>query len=319
MKTSIESLWITDRHHCTVKGPKNDVKKFVKAFKKHQGIRITKDTSRELFEIRITKNLDSLSTSIDNGKFNVTSHGDDVRISSRLRKFFFKIEYQINFECSGITSIYVEPSNELFYHLFCLRIILPACSYELLNFGWLRLKASSFCVNQNVVLLPGFSGDGKTTRALQAMENGDSIFNDTFTFISNTGELSASYNTLQVFRRNFDIAKKMLLPYQKLIYTLKTFLSIFSFGSVNISHEIKYPKLHLLYESEMLIEIFPKYENIWVNFRLLCASDYNENKEFYNLLNIHPLGIKNSLLDIHIRKYKKILTSILSLNKVRII
>jgi hypothetical protein len=316
---NLQFLWITNNHHCTVSGALKEVKKFVKAFKKHQGTGAVKNNSLRLFTIHITEDFDRFATSIDNSNFHISVDDENVKIVATLKKLFFQLGYQINFNSGAIESIYLKPASMLFYHLFCLRIVLPACSYALLNFGWLRLKASSILTDKNVILLPGFSGDGKTTRALQELKVGSQILNDTFTFISTAGEISASYNSLQIFRRNFDTVKFMLPFYDKVVYVIKSLLSVCSFGLVNISHEIKYPKSHFTGEGDVLMEIFPKYENIWKKFRLVCASDYNENKEFYNLLNIHPFGDRNSLLDIHVAKYKDTLEEIFKLKKVSIL
>lgn len=319
LEENLQSLWITNKHHCSVSGELKEVNKFVKAFKKHQGTGEVKNNSLRLFTIHITEDFDSYTTSIDNYNYHISVDDDDVKIIATLKKLFFQLGYQINFNRGTIESIYLKPSNMLFYHLFCLRIVLPASSYALLDFGWLRLKASSILTNANVVLLPGFSGDGKTTRALQELKVGSQILNDTFTFISTTGEISASYNSLQIFRRNFDTVKCMLPFYDKVVYATKSLLSVCSFGLVNIPHELKYSKSQFKVEGEILVELFPKYENIWKKYRLICASDYNENKEFYNLLNIHPFGDRNSLLDIHVIKYKDTLEEILKLKKVSIL
>lgn len=313
-----KKLWLTNFHHCLVIGERKYVMRFAKAFRKHQGQYTVRHDSKVIMRVDLEKICPDATIKLDNQKFNLIVNEDNITIGSCLTKFLFKLKYQLKFRANNIVGVSVAPSCTLLYDLLCLRIILPACSYELLKLGWIRIKASSFQRDDRVILLPGFSGDGKTTFALKALKEGETVLNDTFTYISREGVVSASANPIQIFKRNFKLAFKLIPITGKVAYMLKIALTTVSLGKINLSHQIYYECDFSGFDVKLEIKMLDKYMKSWVPNSLIIAVDWNENNVFYNLLNVVPMRSKMSLLDAHTKRYRETLSVVLDNERIRL-
>jgi hypothetical protein len=129
--------------------------------------------------------------------------------------------------------------HPLAYRLLFLKFIIPVLRLRLLQQNLTLVKASAVESEDGIWLLPAWSGGGKTSMVLHAVERGCSFWSDTFSLVSQEGKVYPLPRPLHLFWRN--VATCPLLwarvsRKEQHALKLKHLLYVLSLRTLNLSH-----------------------------------------------------------------------------------
>jgi len=173
---------------------------------------------------------------LDNRKYAVS--GRSISFSERYK--IFRLRLRLTNLQGPETTLHFD-GHPLAYRLLFFKFIVPVLRLRFLQQGLTLVKASAIEDEDGAWLLPAWSGGGKTSLVLRALERGYALLSDTFSLISEHGEVYPLPRPLHVFWRNV-AACPSVWTYasqgERFALRLKHLLYVLSLHSLNLSHRL---------------------------------------------------------------------------------
>lgn len=173
---------------------------------------------------------------LDNRKYTVS--GGSISFSARYK--VFRLLLMLTNLQGPETTLHFD-GHPLAYRLLFLKFIVPVLRLRLLQQGLTLVKASAIEGEGGACLLPAWSGGGKTSLVLHALERGYALLSDTFSLVSEHGEVYPLPRPLHVFWRNVAACPSLWAHAsqgERLALGLKYLLYVLSLRSLNLSHRL---------------------------------------------------------------------------------
>jgi hypothetical protein len=173
---------------------------------------------------------------LDNRKYTVS--GGSISFSARYK--IFRLLLRLTNLQGPETTLHFD-GHPLAYRLLFLKFIVPVLRLRFLQQGLTLVKASAIEGEGGAWLLPAWSGGGKTSLVLHALERGYALLSDTFSLVSEHGEVYPLPRPLHVFWRNVAACPSLWAHASqggRLALELKYLLYVLSLRSLNLSHRL---------------------------------------------------------------------------------
>jgi hypothetical protein len=172
----------------------------------------------------------------DNRKYAVWEDG--IAFSVQYKAFRMRLQW------SGLqqaeTMLHFD-GHPLAYRLLFLKFLIPVIRLRLLRRGFTLVKASAIGRQGKAWLIPAWSGGGKTSLVLHALEQGFLLWSDTFSLVSQQGEVYPFPRPLHVFWRNVVTNPSLwerLSNKDKFVFRLKQLIHVLSLRTYNLSQRL---------------------------------------------------------------------------------
>lgn len=132
-------------------------------------------------------------------------------------------------------------SHPLTYRLLFLKYVIPILRLRFLQQGLTLVKASAVETEDGILLFPAWSGGGKTSLILYALERGYNFWSDTFSLVSHRGEVYPLPRPLHLFWRNVVAAPLLWAKIDqkdRSAFRLKYLIYLLSLRTLSLSHRL---------------------------------------------------------------------------------
>jgi hypothetical protein len=173
---------------------------------------------------------------LDNRKYAVS--GGSVSFTERYKVFHMRLRLA---NLQGPQTTLHFDGHPLAYRLLFLKFIVPVLRLRLLQRGLTVVKASAIESEDGAWLLPAWSGGGKTSLVLHALERGYAFLSDTFSLVSERGDVYPLPRPLHVFWRNVAACPSLWTSAsqgERFAFRLKHLLHALSLRTLNLSHRV---------------------------------------------------------------------------------
>lgn len=173
---------------------------------------------------------------LDNRKYAMS--GESISFTRQYKVFRLRLGFN---SLQGPETILHYDGHPLAYRLLFLKFIIPVLRLRLLQQGFTLVKASAIEREDGACLLPAWSGGGKTTLVVHALEQDYTMLSDTFSLVSEHGEVYPFPRPLHVFWRNL-VTCPSLSAYigrgEWFVFLLKYLIYVLSLRTLNLSHRL---------------------------------------------------------------------------------
>lgn len=173
---------------------------------------------------------------LDNREYTVS--GDSISFDEWYK--IFRLRLRLTALQGPETMLYFD-SHPLAYRLLFLKFIIPVLRLRLLQQGLTLVKASAVESEDGIWLLPAWSGGGKTSLVLHAVERGCRFWSDTFSLVSRRGQVYPFPRPLHLFWRNVATCPSLwahISHRERFAFRLKHLVHILSLRTLNLSHRL---------------------------------------------------------------------------------
>lgn len=173
---------------------------------------------------------------LSNNQYHIGNKSSYFSDSYKLQKYNIKIDNPDNKK----TMLYFNGPG-ISHRILQLKFLIPLIRYKLSQKGYTLIKSSSVSSEKGAYVFPSWSGGGKTSLILYLTKNGLNYNSDTFSLISENGDLYPFPNMVHVFYRNIIKCPFILeeLPLIDIIQIkLKNIIYLLSIKNINFSYFI---------------------------------------------------------------------------------
>ncbi|MBU1748886.1 MAG: hypothetical protein KKA73_14445 [Chloroflexi bacterium] len=173
---------------------------------------------------------------VDNGKYAIA----DDSISFIEWYKILRLRLRLTGLRGPVTTLHLD-GHALTYRLLLLKFLIPALRLRLLPHGLTLVKASAIATDEGVWLIPAWSGGGKTSLVLYALERGYGFWSDTFSLVGQDGQVYPLPRPLHLFWRNVAACPALwagLGRRDRLAFQWKHLLHRLSGRTLNLSHRL---------------------------------------------------------------------------------
>lgn len=174
--------------------------------------------------------------SFDNRKYAVWKDGVDFTEHYKI----FRMRLQLSGLQQSETQVCFD-GHPLTYRLLFLKFLIPTIRLRLLLKGFTLVKASAISREGQAWLVPAWSGGGKTSLVLYALERGFRLCSDTFSLVSQQGKVYPFPRPLHVFWRNVvanPVLWERLNGKDRFAFRLKQLAYTLSLRTLNLSQRL---------------------------------------------------------------------------------
>jgi hypothetical protein len=172
----------------------------------------------------------------DNRKYAVS--GESISFSEWYKGFRLRLRLT-NLQSPETTLRF--SGHPLTYRLLFLKFIVPVLRLRFLQRGLTLVKASAIESEDGAWLLPAWSGGGKTSLVIHALARDYTVLSDTFSLVSEHGEVYPLPRPLHVFWRNVTTCPSLwagISRAQRFALRLKHVIYVLSLRTLNLSHRL---------------------------------------------------------------------------------